>query len=329
MTTIMSLCCCLMSQGRRRRVEWRRLLSALAFLVALHALLLRGAEKSLFPYRTDHQYVFDAAQVRFEERAAFALRLDSPAALAAWPDGRLAVAGARELLLLGADGGEIARGRLPAGPATAVAVHGERVWVAVRDRALLFDTQARLTKSWESLGEQAVLTGIAASSNAVWLCDAGQRLIWRMGWEGRLQGLLPPPGAPRAAAFIVPSAGFAAAVAADGSFWVINPGRHQLQRHASEGSLLSSWSQPAQNAKGFAGCCNPAWLAVLPDGRLVTSEKRVPRVKIFTTEGKFVGWVLPPAPGRGNRALPVAADGAGVVYLLEGGRVRRFGERLP
>jgi len=306
------------------------LLSNALLIFAALAVFCCGAEPALFPYNTDHQYAFDAAQVRFEERSAFALTLAVPSVLAVWPDGRLAVAGARELLLLGADGKEIARGPLPAsGPATAVAVYGERVWVAARDRVLLFDQRARLTNSWESLGEQAIVTGIAASSNAVWLCDAGQRRVWRMDWEGRLLGFLPPPGAPREAAFIVPSASFAAAAAADGNIWVVNPGRHQLQRHAAEGALLASWSQPAQTVTGFAGCCNPAWVACLPDGRLVTSEKKVPRVKLFSPRGEFAGWVLPPDPARGETAIPVAADGAGVVYLLDGARVRRFEERRP
>ena len=34
----------------------------------------------------------------------------------------------------------------------------------------------------------------------------------------------------------------------------------------------------------FFGCCNPAQLAVLPDGRFVTAEKGIPRVKIYSRE---------------------------------------------
>jgi hypothetical protein len=32
------------------------------------------------------------------------------------------------------------------------------------------------------------------------------------------------------------------------------------------------------------GCCNPACFALLSDGRIVTVEKGVPRIKVFRAE---------------------------------------------
>ncbi len=37
----------------------------------------------------------------------------------------------------------------------------------------------------------------------------------------------------------------------------------------------------------FFGCCNPAHFAVLSDGRFVTAEKGLPRIKIYSPQGKF------------------------------------------
>ncbi|MBM3243119.1 hypothetical protein FJZ31_43220, partial [Candidatus Poribacteria bacterium] len=42
---------------------------------------------------------------------------------------------------------------------------------------------------------------------------------------------------------------------------------------------------------GFCGCCNPVNFAMLPDGRFVTCEKGLPRVKIYDADGTFSGVV--------------------------------------
>ncbi len=45
----------------------------------------------------------------------------------------------------------------------------------------------------------------------------------------------------------------------------------------------------------FFGCCNPAHLAIMPDGRFITSEKGVPRVKVYSDTGEFQQAVAGPS----------------------------------
>ena len=53
------------------------------------------------------------------------------------------------------------------------------------------------------------------------------------------------------------------------------------------GDLEFFWGKPSAAIEGFCGCCNPIGLALLPDGRYVTCEKGLPRVKVYSAEGVF------------------------------------------
>ncbi len=80
----------------------------------------------------------------------------------------------------------------------------------------------------------------------------------------------------------------------------------------------------------FFGCCNPAHFAVLPDGRFVTSEKGIPRIKIYTAQGQFECVVAgpeqlavddsrmaDPSEGADKRVFDVAVDRQGRVLVLD------------
>jgi len=84
--------------------------------------------------------------------------------------------------------------------------------------------------------------------------------------------------------------------------------------------------------QGFAGCCNPVHLAVLPNREFVTSEKGLSRVKIYSRDGAFVCVVAgpemfegPKGPGSGQDSMDgklgwandVAADSGGRVIVLD------------
>ena len=86
---------------------------------------------------------------------------------------------------------------------------------------------------------------------------------------------------------IVPSPYLHVAMAPDGLLRVNNPGRHRVETYTTAGDLEFSWGKPSAAIEGFCGCCNPVGLALLPDGRYVTCEKGLPRVKVYSAEGAF------------------------------------------
>jgi len=297
---------------------------ARALLGCALAVPFAGCEENVFSYRTDALYAVDPGLVSHVESDAWQVPVPPPAFLAVRPDGTVVVVGGRMGAILGTNGVVQSRFAWQGPVATAVAAGPDgRIFVGAGAHVVAGVGSQPLTL-WDSLGENARIAGMAADTGQVWVCDAAQRVVWRFDHEGRLLGQLPPPGTPREQSFVVPSPSFAAATAAGGCFWVVNPGRFQLERHSAEGRLLDKWSKPGMTTPGFSGCCNPAFLAVLPNGDLVTSEKKIPRVKIYGPDGTFRSVVTPPSALPGDEGRPVAVDRGGRVLVLDGKRIRVF-----
>jgi hypothetical protein len=69
---------------------------------------------------------------------------------------------------------------------------------------------------------------------------------------------------------------------------------HRIEAYTFDGHLEVSWGTRGLDVPDFCGCCNPASIAILPNGNFVTGEKGIARVKIYDTEGKFIGVVAGP-----------------------------------
>jgi len=118
--------------------------------------------------------------------------------------------------------------------------------------------------------------------------------------------------------FIVPSPYFDVALAGKDRLWIVNPGRRRVELYTFDGSLLAHWGKASFKIEGFCGCCNPTHIAVLPSGHLVTSEKGLARVKVYTPGGELASVVAPPAAfAGGTTGLDVAADSRGRIWVLD------------
>jgi hypothetical protein len=70
--------------------------------------------------------------------------------------------------------------------------------------------------------------------------------------------------------------------------------------------------------QGFSGCCNPSHFAILEDGSFVTSEKGLPRVKVYNRIGNLVSVVaLAEHFMEGTVGLDLAVDAAQKIYVLD------------
>jgi hypothetical protein len=291
-----------------------------ALLVAIGAVLLvdatgrRGSGLSR-AYELDAARIaqFDPNLILYREiEPAIATGFARSRALTLGSDGRLYVAGDEALRVL-TDKGVVERViGLPGAP-RCVAVSSEgRMYVGMRTHVEVFDGQGRRLAAWESLGDTSYLTSIAVSGDNVFVADAGRAVVLYYDTTGKLIRRIGEKDPDRnIPGFIVPSAYFDLAVAPDGLLRVVNPGRTRIEAYTFRGDLEFSWGQNSMRIEGFCGCCNPVNFAMLPDGRYVTAEKGLIRVKIYDADGVFEGVVAGPdqlVEGGASRVFLSAQD---------------------
>ncbi len=273
----------------------------------------------------------DPELVTWTQAAHLDVGLQNPVKLAWQPGtGNLLVVGDQALRILDRDGGLIRQVALPAVP-TALAATSDRIYVALKDRLMILDAQGKPLTTWPSLGSDSHITSIALSGEDVWLADAGRRVVARCDSGGVVGLEIGRPDESRALVGLqVPSPHLDVAAASDGTIWIANPGMHRLEGWSREGVLQRYWGEAGASIQRFFGCCNPADFSILADGRFVTAEKSLPRVKVYSAQGEFESVVATPAMLGENRAgTDVTVDDQGRVLLLDPATrsIRVFGSR--
>ena len=149
--------------------------------------------------------------------------------------------------------------------------------------------------NWQLPTTPAELTSITVGYQDVFACDAISRQVWRFRPDGELVGRMGETGTEvPIPAFVVPSPHFDAVVGGEDLIHVVNPGKLQISTFSFGGDLGTSWGETGASVSKFFGCCNPVHLALLPDGRFVTSEKGIPRIKVYSPQGVFESVVAGP-----------------------------------
>jgi hypothetical protein len=257
-------------------------------------------------------------------RQSRAIALDS--------SGRMYVAGDRAIRVFG-HAGELARAiDLSGEPRCLTMADDGRIYAGVGDHVEVLSAEGQRIASWNPLGDEAILTSIAKHKDDVLVADAGHRIVLRYDTSGTLVGHIGEKNADKnIPGFVIPSPHFDLAVSRDGLLRVVNPGRNRIETYTLDGDLEFAWGERSVDIKGFCGCCNPVSLALLPDGAFVTAEKGLDRVKVYSSDGAFVGVVAGPAQlGKQGKikvcntpeecrggGLDVAAGPDGRIYVLD------------
>jgi len=281
-----------------------------------------------FSYDLTELRKVDPRLILYEEAAAIETGMKEARGIAVDAQDRVYVAGDEAVLVFSKEGKREAEIDVQRElRCLAVAADGT-LYVATQNRMGALDPKGVVKAYSDCLGAEAIITSIAVGDGSVFVADAGNRVVVRYDLAGRQLGLIGKKDAERdIPGLVVPSPHLDLAIGRDGLLWVVNPGRHKLEAYTADGHLEASWGKASAGIEGFSGCCNPTDIAVLPDGRFVTAEKGLPRVKVYSAEGKFEGVVAAPDRfGKDAVGLDLAADSKGRILVLDPAskRVRVF-----
>jgi len=308
---------------RRRKTELlTKIAGAVAVFVVCAALIVMGTRgirhrNELARQATSREAAaIDPALIHYREVKGIETGMKDARGIAVASDGRLYAAGDHAIICFDTDGERQEEWAMDS-PPQCLAVAGDGTVVVGSRKSITIFTKE--LASWTVLGEKAYVTSLAIAGNDIWVADAGRRIVYHYNRKGKLLGRIGKKDVKRGIpGLLAPSPHLDVAVAIDGNLWVANPGRHQLEQYDRDGRLLSAWGKAGMEIEGFGGCCNPADFALLPDGRIVTAEKGLRRVKVYRADGTFDGVVAgPDVFSTGNGALDLAADGQGQIYVLD------------
>ncbi len=305
----------------------RRLVNIVLIVLAVAIVIIIGRDfigkkagkpiENPYEYNIDEFREVDSTKVLYQETSNFKVEADDWGGIAV-SDSIIVVASANKLLKFDYRGKLISSHQL-IDTATCIAVDENRqVWIGMRHYVVMYDLNGNLVKRWNSYGENAVFTSLAVSGENVYVADAGNRIVYHLNTNGQLEQKIGEKdehkGIP---GFIIPSPYFDVAIDDNNFLWAANTGRHVFENYNPDGSLRTSWGITSFKIEGFSGCCNPAHFAIMDDNSFVTSEKGMPRIKLYDQHGQFSGVVAAPSSFTGSLAPDIAVDKQHRVIALD------------
>ncbi len=307
----------------------RKLINGLLILIAIAIVVIistdfignkAGQNKSNpYEYNIEAFKQVDSAKVLYNEVTTFPVLADQLSGIAV-SDSSVVVAAGNKLLQFNFIGEEIFRKPI-IDTATCITMDGKKnVWIGMRHFVAAYDLNGTLIKRWKSFDERSVITSLAVSGDQIFVADAGNRVVYKCNRDGliiaRIGEKNEQKGVP---GYVIPSPYFDLAIDNSGFLWVVNPGRQSLENYNADGSLRTSWGVAGMKIEGFSGCCNPAQMTIMDDNSFVTSEKGMPRIKLYGQHGELKGIVAPPDLfDAGSYYAPdVAVDASNKIYALD------------
>jgi hypothetical protein len=230
----------------------------------------------------------DPKLIHYHETRRFKAPRPSPHCLALSADERLYLGAGKFVTEHSLDGGQLSEIGLEVEPCCLAAAADGSIFVGLRDHIEIFDRKGQRRASWDKPPKNPYFTSVAVGETDVFVADAGNRTVLRYDRSGKLKSRIGEKDKDRnIPGLIVPSPFFDVKIAKDGLLRVTNPGRHRVEAYTFDGDLELAWGKPGAAIENFCGCCNPIGLVLLSDGRVVTFEKGIPRVKVYAHDGAF------------------------------------------
>jgi hypothetical protein len=279
----------------------------------------KNNQQNPFAYDIKNYEKSGADLVHYSEMGRISIELTNVYGIAIGPDDGIYVSGSDSVLVFNNDGTERSSFS-PNVTARCLSVDkNQNLYLGVEDHIEVYGADGVKKASWESLGEQAIVTSITVAETGVFVADAGNKIVWKFDKSGSLlQRIGDKNEAKDIPGFVIPSPYFDVAMDPDGFLWAANTGRHSLENYTLDGDFRSSWGEFGMEIHGFSGCCNPSHFVIMEDGSFVTSEKGLPRVKVYNRIGDLISVVVPAEQFiEGTVGLDLAIDSAQKIYVLD------------
>jgi len=196
---------------------------------------------------------------------------------------------------------------------------GNEIFIGFDNRIEVRTMQGKIIRKWGTGNRESVLTGIAVNGSSVFAADVSERVVHQYDFNGKfINNIGLKDSLKGVPAIVVRSPFFDVTIGRDEEIWIVNPGMYLLEAFDKKGNMKSSWGKSSDACDGFCGCCNPTNIVLLSDGSFVTSEKAIPRVKIFSQTGVFKCLVAGPNQfDEGTKGLDLAVDSKNKIYVLD------------
>jgi hypothetical protein len=237
-------------------------------------------------------------------------------ALAVDSEDRMYVLGDGEVRIFKPNGDWIRSWKAPEGAQCLSVSSGDRICFGLAGGIVVTNAAGSRTGGFE-IGETnrpASITSVKIHGNEILAADATARCIRRFDWSGKALGLIGAHGKIRG--FMLPNKYLDISVDAGGRIHATDSGRHQVTSWKLDGESIGSFGKfGLTHPEDFVGCCNPVNLAIAPDGKIVTAEKVIARVKIFDASGKLLALIGPEHFDAKCIHLYLAVDSKGRIFV--------------
>jgi len=165
------------------------------------------------------------------------------------------------------------------------------------------------------------VTAIGFAGRDTLLADATHRCLRRYDSDGRFLNDIGERNNTKG--FLVPNGHLEFSVDGRGIIHANNPGKYRIERYTPAGELLGHFGRfGTKKPEDFPGCCNPTNMTLMPDGRVVVTEKAPPRMKVYDPAGRMLAMVGPEAFDPSCKNMDVAIDSRGRIYVADTVRLR-------
>lgn len=178
------------------------------------------------------------------------------------------------------------------------------IYLLFSTRIEVYNENGECVRDWEACSPESDYCSLAIAPGAVFVTDTAAKNICKYTTEGGFVKFIQSPNR-----FIIPSYSFGITYV-DGVIYCSNSGRHLVESYTPDGEYIGAFGK-AGNAPGtFCGCCNPVHLTHTTTGEIITSEKGIPRISCYSSDGEFRNILLDDkALGGGNVAYYIKVSG--------------------